>query len=397
MIKTAITLFPAFISLFWMMYFLLEKREHKGIKLIMSVFFFITTLLYFSHALYFNHQYSLYVCFDAVYTFSTIAVYPLYFIYIIHLTREPHLKATYFLLLLPAFLMGILTAVSYLMISEEEVGCILKYVIYSHDDNISLEGWSRFLQLKREITGIIFFVQIIPVIVIGIKLIISFDKKIRDFYSNIENKTVISTRNLYYVFTFFSLFSVIANIVGRNFFSSTLSLIFPSLIFGTLLYLVGFYSSRQHFTVRDLHTDNPPEEDKNSSSVTKHTLLNGTEQKLLELYEKEKIYIHPDLNLIDISSKLNTNRTYISRIINQQFGLSFCDFTNKYRIEEACRILSDPELQNLGMKEVSVRSGFTGESSFYRIFKREKGIAPGEWRKHAGKTNSFEINHHNPR
>lgn len=382
MLKTAVTLFPTFISLFWLMQFLLEKREQSGIKLIMCLFFGLTTLLYFSHALFFNYQYGLYKWFDAVYTFATLAVYPVYFIYIIHLTRETVLKSKYFLMLTPALIMGILTFISYFMISKDENELILKHVLYSHEDKFSLSGWGNFLQLKQKIVAVIFFLQIIPVIFLGIRNIVDFDKKIREFYSNIENKTLVSTRNLYYVFTLISFFSIVANIIGRSSFDSTFTLIFPSIIFGTLLFFVGFYSNRQHFTITNLQTDiTALEEQKNNHNGLKNSTHNGIEKKLLELFEKEKIYTQPELNLNDISTRLNTNRTYISRIINQQFGLSFCDFTNKYRIEEACKILADPEKNHLGMKEVSVRAGFAGESSFYRIFNKEKGMAPGEWRK----------------
>ena len=104
MIKTAFTLLPMFVSLFWLMMFLSEPGRNKFVRSVLMAFFSVTFLLYLAHAFYFNFEYKFYLYLDPVYSFATVAVYPLYYLYIIYLTREVHFRPMYFLLLTPALL-----------------------------------------------------------------------------------------------------------------------------------------------------------------------------------------------------------------------------------------------------------------------------------------------------
>ena len=59
-------------------------------------------------------------------------------------------------------------------------------------------------------------------------------------------------------------------------------------------------------------------------------------------------------------------------------GISFSDYINGLRIDYASRLLEEhPELP---INDVITKSGFTSSSSFYRNFKKFKGITPTEKR-----------------
>ena len=93
----------------------------------------------------------------------------------------------------------------------------------------------------------------------------------------------------------------------------------------------------------------------------------------------EKPYCNPEFKLMDIRSVLPMNRTYLSQFINDTYGCSFYQFVNRYRIEEAKRLMQEhPEMK---ISEIAAHSGFSSSSSFSRVFSRETGLSPSEWSK----------------
>lgn len=66
---------------------------------------------------------------------------------------------------------------------------------------------------------------------------------------------------------------------------------------------------------------------------------------IMILFEKEKLYLNPEIKLIDIARRIGTNKTYLSRALNTRLSKNFCQFVNHYRIREACLMfLNDPGL-----------------------------------------------------
>lgn len=103
--------------------------------------------------------------------------------------------------------------------------------------------------------------------------------------------------------------------------------------------------------------------------------------KLLHQMEEEKIFLNPDLTLGDLSQKLRIHYNHLSRIINERFGLSYNDFINNYRIDEAKRRLADPEDKKKTVSEIMYDCGFYSKSVFNTAFKKFTGMTPSEYRK----------------
>jgi YesN/AraC family two-component response regulator len=93
--------------------------------------------------------------------------------------------------------------------------------------------------------------------------------------------------------------------------------------------------------------------------------------------DNEKSYLRSDLKLSDVSALLSTNSRYVSEAIRNQCGSSFTQFVNGYRVEHAKRLMR--ENPDRKITEISVLSGFSGESSFFRTFKTFTGLTPKEW------------------
>ena len=100
---------------------------------------------------------------------------------------------------------------------------------------------------------------------------------------------------------------------------------------------------------------------------------------LEEWMEKEKPYRNPNFKLVDLQGVLPMNRTYLSQFIHSEYDCSFYLFVNRYRVEEAKRLMKeDPDIK---MADVSLSCGFSSPSVFSRTFTAIAGLSPSEWQK----------------
>ena len=94
---------------------------------------------------------------------------------------------------------------------------------------------------------------------------------------------------------------------------------------------------------------------------------------------REKPFQNPDFKLLDLRRVLPLNRTYLSQFIHNEFGCSFYQFVNGYRIEEAKRLMkANPDMK---ISDISVRCGFSSPTVFTRTFTSFTGVTPREWSK----------------
>ena len=106
------------------------------------------------------------------------------------------------------------------------------------------------------------------------------------------------------------------------------------------------------------------------------TYSNELKSELLKLFDQDKIYKQSNLSLDLLSIKMSSTRHNISQVINEHFGVSFFHFVNKYRIEEALRILSSDTSTNLNIIDVAYDVGFNNKVTFNKAFKIETSMTP---------------------
>jgi YesN/AraC family two-component response regulator len=114
--------------------------------------------------------------------------------------------------------------------------------------------------------------------------------------------------------------------------------------------------------------------------TTKKINTNKLKEKLIELFLHEKVYKNPDLKITQISEMLNTNRTYISKLINTEFSCTFSEFVNRYRVKEAKQLLCEESSKNYSLDYIAEKSGFGSMVNFMRVFRDIEGTTPGKYR-----------------
>jgi len=97
-------------------------------------------------------------------------------------------------------------------------------------------------------------------------------------------------------------------------------------------------------------------------------------RELIELMQQKREYRNPELRIDGVAQALNTNRTYLSTVIRENFENNFMGLVNKYRVEEAKKLLSGDN--SLSIAEISEQVGFKTLSSFHLFFKKEMGVSP---------------------
>ena len=102
-------------------------------------------------------------------------------------------------------------------------------------------------------------------------------------------------------------------------------------------------------------------------------------QRITQLMEEKQLFKNPDLKVSDIAFELNTNSRYVSDCIKRFKGCSFIQYVNGCRIEHAKQLMR--KLPEQKISSIYLDSGFTNDSSFFRIFKQITGMTPSEWKK----------------
>jgi AraC-like DNA-binding protein len=102
---------------------------------------------------------------------------------------------------------------------------------------------------------------------------------------------------------------------------------------------------------------------------------------LQDLMEIEKVYLDPDLTLQKLAKQLRIHYNHLSRIINERFGVSFKNYINRYRIEEAKRRLADSAEKDRNITDIMIDAGFYSKSTFNTAFRKFTGTSPSKYRK----------------
>jgi len=107
---------------------------------------------------------------------------------------------------------------------------------------------------------------------------------------------------------------------------------------------------------------------------------NQIKQALLAHMTRQRPYLDPLFSLSALSRQLGETPRYVSQVINTQLAMSFSDFVNGYRIDEAKRRLTDTAAPRTVL-DILLACGFSTKSNFNRAFKQQVGMTPSEYRK----------------
>lgn len=97
-----------------------------------------------------------------------------------------------------------------------------------------------------------------------------------------------------------------------------------------------------------------------------------------KLMDEEQCFLEPEMSIEEMARKLNTNRTYVSKLVNIYYEMTFRDYLNKKRIDYAKVLLLDD--RDAIIDYVASKSGYLSSTQFIRKFKQFEGVTPSVWR-----------------
>ncbi len=369
------TSMPMFVCLFWsitlLLGLLLERFDRS--KAYLLVFMLAATLLYWGHCVFFNHVTWLMPVADTIYATCNLAVFPLFYLYICKLTlRTPHQRPQW-LTLLPTVAGGLTIGCFYLLMNDSEQQQFISIYLYGGSHN-GLVGYAAKQAYVHDVCKALFALQVVPVFFLGRHHLQEFDTIVRNAYADTERKTLGPLHWLLMIFAVCSLFSFIANLIGRQTFSDSYWLLaIPSLLFSSVLFVLGYLGYRLQFTIADIEHD----EQLADIPQPKQEEVSDLRLRIEQIMQSEKLFLQPNLKIVDLVQRLGSNRNYVYQAINREMGLSFSEYVNKLRIKYAAELLAQrPELK---LSEIAEQSGFTSSTSFYRNFKLFCGMGPKEY------------------
>ena len=100
-------------------------------------------------------------------------------------------------------------------------------------------------------------------------------------------------------------------------------------------------------------------------------------KRFKELVIENKLFLQPGLSLQDVADQLDTNKTYVSKMVNTTYNMGFPELLNTLRVDYAGKYLLSHK--NAKQTEVAQLCGFQSASSFNIIFKKITGLTPKLW------------------
>lgn len=96
-----------------------------------------------------------------------------------------------------------------------------------------------------------------------------------------------------------------------------------------------------------------------------------------QLMQTQLLFLQPGLTLADVAERLDTNKTYVSKMVNKTYNMGFPEVLNIMRVDYACEhIRRHPDASQ---EEIARSCGFLSASSFNSTFKRITGYTPKVW------------------
>lgn len=103
-------------------------------------------------------------------------------------------------------------------------------------------------------------------------------------------------------------------------------------------------------------------------------------KKLYKIIQEDQQYKNPSITLKSLSETLHISTQALSMIINQNMKTNFNGFINKYRIDEAKKLLKSEAYQHKKIASIAFEVGFNSISSFNSAFKTLTKTTPAKFR-----------------
>lgn len=108
--------------------------------------------------------------------------------------------------------------------------------------------------------------------------------------------------------------------------------------------------------------------------------INSLTLEIEAYFANSKPYLNQSLKVEDVAKELGVTQKQVSAALKASYGMHFNVFVNKFRIQEALKLLSSPNYQNIKIEHIAKEVGFGSKVSFYNAFAQVTGSKPSDYR-----------------
>ena len=103
--------------------------------------------------------------------------------------------------------------------------------------------------------------------------------------------------------------------------------------------------------------------------------------KLKKWLETSKAYTNPNLKISEVASAIHVSPHKLSYVFSQYLNTNYYDYLYKYRVDEFKRLAYADTKHTYTLIALSEKAGFNSKATFFRAFKKQEGVTPGDFMK----------------
>jgi AraC-like DNA-binding protein len=325
-----------------------------------------TSLVFLFNYFYFQKDFQTYSYIHSLHIGTVLWIFPSIYLYVnsILTNRKGFNSALWHLL--PGVLFMIVSAILFygFLNNAERIYYLSNY------RNTAIHFVAQNLQSVRIFRYIDVIFILSQIVYYSVSITIStnrYNEKLLNEFSNVENLSINWIKGFNYSFLVVGILFVCFYIF--NPFKEQNTLLLLVILFGVSMFMwaMGIASFKQ----KQL-SESQSEEIVGSVVVDASEVnTNNVEliSRLIDFVEIKQAFLQSDISMTSVCRELGTNRTYLSALINQQFGVNFNTFINQYRVKHVTDYLKEnpattkDELVQLG--------GFGSMSSMIRAINKK--------------------------
>lgn len=292
--------------------------------------------------------------------------------------------------LIPGGVIGIISVVLYLAMGEENAAGYLKETF---DNSGHLEVYTASIyQLHFFVNMILYYIflsiQVFVILVVGTIQLFTPKGFLRSFFNNSASQAMRQNR-VVLIGMWALLLIILTAFLGEYYLSIDFHgvahyfIAISGLIFFYLGYNVCFRTTPEQIVPTEVAAS--IEIAPGGNEISPSEKVPNVPTRLIPILDRfnllmnDKVYLKKNIRVEDVADMIHTNRTYVSKLLKEEFGCNFVDYINRKRIEYACELMHTSP--GLTQEQIAEMAGFAHASSFSRSFKQYTGMTFREMRK----------------
>lgn len=144
-----------------------------------------------------------------------------------------------------------------------------------------------------------------------------------------------------------------------------------AMLYSVLIYCFTFLFLRRHVWATERY----------QSSQVDSAQVDAVMDKVSHLMAVDQIYLDRHLSLSAVAERIGVSERLLSESINRAERMGFSAYVNRFRLQQAKKLLRDPNYSKQKIAAVAYDSGYGSVTSFNVAFKQALGMTPSAYRR----------------